>query len=57
MLTKNRKALITAYKSMGPENRLMAFLNHSRLIHQLYQAGKTFRSSLPMPTIKTIFKK
>lgn len=30
-------------KSMKPEDRLIAFVNHSRLVMQIYQAGVDFR--------------
>lgn len=30
-------------KAMKPEERLIAFVNHSRLVMQMYQAGVDFR--------------
>jgi len=44
ILTRDYQALIGLYRKMSPEKRLVAFFNHSRLIHKLYQAGKAFRS-------------
>ena len=44
ILKKDRAALIRLSKAMKPEERLVAFLNHSRLIHQIHQAGKAFRN-------------
>jgi len=40
ILNQDHAALVKLCKSMKPEERLVAFLNHSRLIHQVYQAGK-----------------
>lgn len=33
-------------KAMKPEERLVAFVNHSRLVMQMYQAGVNFRVGL-----------
>ena len=42
-LRKDHAALVELYKAMKPEERLIAFLNHSRLIHKVYQAGRSLR--------------
>lgn len=39
ILKKDHADLILLYKMMTPEERLVAFLNHSRLVHIFYQAG------------------
>lgn len=48
---EDRKALIELYRSMSPQKRLVAFLNHSRLLHKFHKAvGSTRlkrRSSQP----------
>lgn len=54
VLIKDQESLIGLYKTMKPEQRLIAFFNHSRLIHQLYRAGKTFRKRIV--TSKTFTK-
>jgi|GEM_PF-2056530 len=46
ILKKDHEALIRLHKAMTPEQRLVAFLNHSRLIHQLYRAGNALRKRL-----------
>ena len=43
VLRKDNEALIELYKTMKPEQRLVAFFNHSRLIYKFYQVGKVFR--------------
>jgi hypothetical protein len=43
LLTEEREALIRLYRNMTPEQRLVAFLNHSRFIQHLYRAGQSFR--------------
>ena len=39
-----RRALVAATQRLTPEQRLEAFLAHSRLLTELYLAGKTLRS-------------
>ena len=46
ILEKDHEDLIALYKRMSPEERLVAFFNHSRLIGEVYQAGLTYRKSL-----------
>ena len=36
---KDHEDLIRIHKKMTPEERLIAFYNHSRLMAQIYQAG------------------
>ena len=43
VLTKGQQDLIKLSKAMTPQQRLVAFLNHSRLVYRLYQAGKRHR--------------
>ena len=44
ILQKDQEDLIALHKSMTPREKLVAHLNHSQLITQLYQAGVNFRS-------------
>ena len=46
-LQQDHDGLIRLTQRMRPEERLVAFLNHSRLMHQLYRSGQEFRSSSP----------
>jgi hypothetical protein len=39
-----RQALIAATQRLTPEERLQAFLRHSRLMMALYRAGQQIRS-------------
>jgi len=49
ILLKDQQALIRLHKTMTPAQRLVAFLNHSRLIARLHQAGKATRKrALPL---------
>ena len=45
ILQKNREELVEICRAMSPEDRLSAFLNHSELIHQIYQAGVEHRKT------------
>jgi hypothetical protein len=49
ILEQDHAALIKLCKSMKPEERLVAFLNHSRLVHQIYRAGKASRRRSSTP--------
>ena len=44
ILAEDHQDLIKLSQAMTPEERLLAFYNHSRLVHQLYQAGEAMRS-------------
>ena len=44
VLKKDYAALVGLSKKMKPEERLVAFFNHSRLIHRLYISGKALRA-------------
>lgn len=46
ILKKDREDMSKLCKRMKPEERLMAYLNHSQLIQQIYQAGVRYRSGL-----------
>ena len=43
ILKANHKALIKANKAMTPQERLMAFYRHSRLLSKLARAGQKLR--------------
>jgi hypothetical protein len=40
---KDNEDLVKLCQSMKPGERLVAFLNHSRLIHRLHKAGQSSR--------------
>jgi hypothetical protein len=42
------RALIKATQSLSPEQRLNAFLEHCRLVMQLYEAGEKMRARPPL---------
>jgi hypothetical protein len=42
------RALIEATQRLSPEERLNAFLEHCRLVVQLYEAGERMRSRPPL---------
>ena len=46
ILQRSRDDTIALCKRMKPEERLLAFYHHSRLIHQIYQAGVRYRKKL-----------
>ena len=50
ILQKDRDSLVLLSKRMTPEERLVAFFHHSRLVHQLYQAGVRYRLAVPPPS-------
>ncbi|MCK5215847.1 MAG: hypothetical protein KAR05_10910 [Candidatus Omnitrophica bacterium] len=43
VIKKDHKDLLRIAKSMKPEERLVAFYHHSRLIYNLYAAGRDYR--------------
>jgi hypothetical protein len=43
ILQKDRDDMIALCKRMKPEERLLAFYHHSRLISQIYEAGVRYR--------------
>jgi len=43
------KALVEATQKLCPEERLNAFLEHCRLVTQLYEAGQKIRSAGTSP--------
>jgi hypothetical protein len=43
------KALVEATQRLSPEQRVNAFLAHSRLIMQLYEAGRKLRAAHSQP--------
>ena len=47
VLTKDQQDLIKLSKAMTPQERLIAFLNHSRLVHKFYRAGEQRRFNKP----------
>lgn len=44
---KAERALVAATQRLSPEQRLNAFLAHSRLMMQLYEQGRRMRESAP----------
>lgn len=44
ILKKDLEEIVLLCKRMKPEARLVAFLQHSQLVHQMYQAGLDHRS-------------
>ncbi len=53
ILQKNHEELVDICRAMSPEDRLLAFLNHSKLIHQIYQSGVEHRKT----SSRVLFKK
>jgi hypothetical protein len=43
------KALVEATQRLSPEQRVNAFLTHSRLVMQLYEAGRKMRTARLQP--------
>jgi len=52
-----RDGIIKICQQMKPEERLMAFFNHSSLVTQIHQAGIDFRKTPKRFTINKIRKK
>ncbi len=46
ILQKDHEDLISLYKRMKPEERLMAYFHHSQLVTQIYQLGVNYRLGL-----------
>jgi hypothetical protein len=44
LMQQDHDALIKMHKSMTPEERLMAFYHHSRLMMHVHEAGKELRN-------------
>ena len=44
ILQKDHEDLIALHQRMKPEERLAAFFYHSQLVHQMHQAGVSYRS-------------
>ncbi len=58
LLRKGHEEMIALYKRMKPEEKLMAFFNHSQLMNQLYQAGVGYhKKTMPSSIIKKPSKK
>lgn len=45
LLQRDREGWLLLYKSMKPEERLLAHLRHSQLIYQFYLAGVKRRNT------------
>lgn len=45
----DRRALVEATQRLSPEERLNAFLVHTQLMMELYEAGKQLRAGQPVP--------
>jgi len=54
ILQKNREELVEICRAMSPEDRLLAFLNHSQLIYQIYEAGVEHRKTPSAPCSKNV---
>jgi|GEM_PF-5860389 len=52
IITKDYEALIKLCKKMKPQERLVAFYNHSRLLNQVQEAGRKFRAKTSQPSLK-----
>ncbi|OGX13322.1 MAG: hypothetical protein A3I71_06570 [Omnitrophica WOR_2 bacterium RIFCSPLOWO2_02_FULL_63_16] len=46
LLNREREEIVLLCKRMKPEARLVAFLQHSQLVHRMYQAGVDYRSGV-----------
>lgn len=46
IMRQDHEDLVLLSKRMKPEERLVAYFNHSQLIHQIYQAGVRYRAGL-----------
>lgn len=49
---EDREALLRRSQRMKPEERLVAYLWHSQLLHRLYQAGLRHRMAARLPSRK-----
>jgi len=45
ILKRGHEEIVLLCKSMRPEERLVAYFEHSQLVHQMYQAGVNYRSA------------
>ncbi|MBI3010204.1 MAG: hypothetical protein HYY57_04395 [Candidatus Omnitrophica bacterium] len=45
ILQKDHEAILLLYRRMKPEERLVAYFNHSQLVNQIYLAGVNYRAS------------
>ena len=46
ILRRDYEEMIALHKRMSPEERLVAYFNHSRFLYQIYQVGVNYRSHL-----------
>lgn len=46
ILKRDGEEIALLCKSMKPEERLVAYFQHSQLVHLIYQAGVSYRSRL-----------
>lgn len=49
VLQQDHEDIIALHRAMKPEERLIAFFNHSKLIQQLHQSGINYRKKHPHP--------
>ena len=47
VMRRDREEMIRRARRMTPEERLEAFLHHSELLAQMYQAGVRYRAERP----------
>ena len=50
VLQKDREDMMLLYKRMKPEEKLVAYWQHSQLIYQMYQAGLDYRAGRVPPS-------
>ena len=57
LMRRDREELIRSAKRMTPEERLVTFFNHSRLLTQMYLAGVRYRAKRDAQSRKKRAKK
>ena len=57
LMRRDREELIRRVERMSPEERLVAFFNHSRLLTQMYLAGARYRAKRDAQSRKKRAKK
>ena len=57
MMRRDREELIRRARRMTPEERLVAFVRHSRLMTEMYRAGVRYRAKRALPSRKNRAKR
>lgn len=52
IVEEDREALSRLSQRIKPEERLVAYLRHTQLLHRLYQAGLRYRMTVRLPSKK-----